>query len=283
MIYLNESKIKILELLAIYKFLTTNQLLRLGVIKHKPNLVNLLKDLRERQRPLIERIRFPVHAKFGRIQDVYYLTKYGVRFLVEHLNWNLEDIKYPKGTTSFFFRDYFHRLWTIDFHIEYRLWAESKGYEIQFFHYYFDKIGANRTTKKNLPRLEALTKIPYNNGENFLLADAISMFKTPQRKYLFCLEVYTGKDTKRVINQLEKYTLALAEGQPSLKYNFNKGARVYVIFELQTTLEAVIRRMKENEIFEEFENYFLFKTVNDLKINFHRDWLTFKKKKLNFI
>jgi len=282
MIYLNESKIKILELLATYKFLTTSQLLRLGVVKYKPNLLNLLKDLRERQKPLIDRIRFPVHAKFGRIQDVYYLTKYGVKFLIEYLDWQVENIKYPKGTTSFFFRDYFHRLWTIDFHIEFRLWAENEGYEVLFFHYYFDKIGANRT-KRNLPRLEALTKIPYNNGGNFLLADAISMFKTPQRKYLFCLEVYTGKDTNRVINQLEKYTLALAEGQPSLKYNFYRGARIYVTLEHKTHLEAILNRMRESKIFEEFEDYFLFKTIEEIRNNFFDNWKTFKNRELNFI
>ena len=282
MIYLNENKIKILELLATYKFLTTSQFLRLGIVKYRPNLVNLLKDLRDRQKPFIARIKFPVHAKFGRIEDVYYLTRHGVKFLTEHLNWNIEDIKHPKQQNSFFFRDYFHRLWTIDFHIEFRLWTENKGYEILFFDYYFDKIGANRT-KRNLPRLEALTKITYNNGKDHIFADAISMFKTPERKYLFCLEVYTGKDTKRIINQLEKYTLALAEGQPSLKYNFNRGARIYIILEHKSNLEAVLNRMRENDIFEEFEDYFLFKTIDDLKENFYNKWKTFKNRTLNFI
>jgi hypothetical protein len=282
MIYLNENKIKILELLATYKFLTTSQFLRLGIVKYRPNLVNLLKDLRDRQKPFIARIKFPVHAKFGRIEDVYYLTRHGVKFLTEHLNWNIEDIKHPKQQNSFFFRDYFHRLWTIDFHIEFRLWTENKGYEILFFDYYFDKIGANRT-KRNLPRLEALTKITYNNGKDHIFADAISMFKTPERKYLFCLEVYTGKDTKRIINQLEKYTLALAEGQPSLKYNFNRGARIYIILEHKSNLEAVLNRMRENDIFEEFENYFLFKTIDDLRKSFFYRWKNYKFEEKNFL
>lgn len=282
MIYLNENKIKILELLATYKFLTTSQFLRLGIVKYRPNLVNLLKDLRDRQKPFIARIKFPVHAKFGRIEDVYYLTRHGVKFLTEHLDWNIEDIKHPKQQNSFFFRDYFHRLWTIDFHIEFRLWTENKGYEILFFDYYFDKIGANRT-KRNLPRLEALTKITYNNGKDHIFADAISMFKTPERKYLFCLEVYTGKDTKRIINQLEKYTLALAEGQPSLKYNFNRGARIYIILEHKSNLEAVLNRMRENDIFEEFENYFLFKTIDDLRKSFFYRWKNYKFEEKNFL
>ena len=134
-----------------------------------------------------------------------------------------------------------------------------------------------------MPRLEALTKITYNNGKDHIFADAISMFKTPERKYLFCLEVYTGKDTKRIINQLEKYTLALAEGQPSLKYNFNRGARIYIILEHKSNLEAVLNRMRENDIFEEFEDYFLFKTIDDLKENFYNKWKTFKNRTLNFI
>ncbi len=33
--------------------------------------------------------------------------------------------------------------------------------------------------------------------------------------------------------------------------------------------------MKENEVFEKFENYFLLKTIDNLKGNFYNNWKTF--------
>ncbi len=280
MIYLSESKLKILESLAKYKFLTTKQMLRLGIVKYRTNLVPLLKDLRERHRPLIAKISFAVHPKYGRLEDVYYLTKWGVKFLVENLDYEKENIRYPIGTSSLFFRDYFHRLFTIDFHIEYEKWANENDYEVLFFHTYFDKVGANRSKTKK--RLEALTKIELNDGKDYIIADAISMFQTPKRKYLFSLEVYNGKDTKRIIKQLKKHIIALSEGKPSLQYNFKRGSKVIVLFELENTMKAVIERLNQDEDFEEFENYFLFKTVGKLKETFFNQWFNIKFKEITF-
>ncbi len=281
MIYLSESKLKILESLAKYKFLTTKQFLRLGIVKYRSNLVPLLKDLRDRQRPLISRVSFGIHPKYGRLEDVYYLTKWGVRFLIENLNYEKDKIRYPIGTSSLFFRDYFHRIYTVDFHIEYSLWAKRNEYNILFFYTYFDKVGANRSKHKK--RLEALTKIELNNGEDYIIADAISMFETPERKYLFSLEVYNGKDTKRIINQLKKHIIALSEGKPSLQYNFKRGSRVIAVFELENTMKAVLDRINKEEDFEEFEDYFLFKTIDDVKKDFFNHWFNLKFKEKTFI
>jgi len=281
MMYLSENKIKILENLAKYKFLTTKQFLRLGIVKHRPNIFPILKDLRDRQRPFIERISFAVHPKLGRLEDVYYLTKWGVKFLIEELGYSEKDIRYPIGKSTLFFRDYFHRLYTIDFHIEFDEWVNKNDYEINFFYTYFDKIGASRSKEK---KLEALTKVKLDD-ENYILADAISMFETPKRKYLFCLEVYTDKNTKRVIKQLQKHMIALSKGYPSLQFNFNRGSRVISIFEDETTMKAVINRLNLNnkEEVEEFEEYFLFKTINQIKEDFFNHWFNLKLKERTFI
>ncbi|MEA3387370.1 MAG: hypothetical protein U9Q66_03145 [Patescibacteria group bacterium] len=42
---LKEKSIKILEVLAIFKFLSTSQIITLNIAKHKPNLVRPIKDL----------------------------------------------------------------------------------------------------------------------------------------------------------------------------------------------------------------------------------------------
>jgi len=277
--YLSESKIKILESLAKYKFLTTKQFLRLGIVKHRPNIFPLLKDLRERQRPFIEKISFAVHPKLGRLEDVHYLTKWGAKFLIEELGYREEEIRYPIGKSSLFFRDYFHRLYTIDFHIEFDEWIKANDYEIDFFYTYFDKVGASRSKEK---KLEALTKVNLDE-ENYIIADAISMFTTFERKYLFTLEVYTDKNTKRIIKQLKKHMIALSKGYPSLQFNFNRGSRVISIFEDNATMEATIKRLKLEEDFEGFDNYFLFKTIDKVKENFFSNWLNLNLEKINFI
>jgi len=58
---LKERSIKILESLAIFKFLNTTQLIRLKVAKHKPNLNNHFKELQLHN--MIGKLSFGVHPK----------------------------------------------------------------------------------------------------------------------------------------------------------------------------------------------------------------------------
>ena len=91
---LKEKSIKILEILAIFKFLSTSQLLKLNIAQHKPNLVRPIKDLLFYN--LIWKLTFGVDPKRWKLENIYYLKSKWVKFLQDELNYNeAQTIKYP--------------------------------------------------------------------------------------------------------------------------------------------------------------------------------------------
>ena len=146
--YISESKLRILEALAVFKYLSTSQFIKLGIKKYASQLYPLYKELIQKKKPYISKVSFGVDPQQGRLEDIYFLTQNGVDFLVEQLEKNIENIKYPKNNNSLFARYYQHRKYCVDFHIQLRLEARKVGFLIPFFHYYFDKVGR---TKGKIP------------------------------------------------------------------------------------------------------------------------------------
>jgi hypothetical protein len=80
---IKEKSIQLLEVLSIFKFLSTSQIIRLGTAKHKSNLVNPIKDLLFYN--MIGKISFGVDPKMGRLENIYYLKQKGVNFLSDEI------------------------------------------------------------------------------------------------------------------------------------------------------------------------------------------------------
>lgn len=275
-----ESQLKVLESLARFKFLTSVQLLDLGVRGNLTNTRNELRKLRDLDK-LIDRAEFGTVPPYGRLPDVYYLTKSGVRFLVDHLDYDEGGIKYPDRPTSMFQRDYFHRVATVDFFIAFRQWCDSKGYSVDVCDTYFDKIGANAGNSP-LQKLEARTKIFFEDGD-YLIPDGAVIFEARDREHFFLFEYYAGADTKRVIGQLEKHALAISEGAPSTKYGTDRGNFVVCAFESENAMNAVMKRMQENTVFTAFKKHFRFKSIDGVKTSFYDGWSLFSGDTVNFI
>jgi len=70
---------------------------------------------------------------------VHCLTYSGAKFLQQILGYTEDKIHYPKGRSSFFSRDYFHRIATIDFNIRLQKWLANNSYGLSLFHLYFNK------------------------------------------------------------------------------------------------------------------------------------------------
>jgi hypothetical protein len=277
MIVLNNSETALLESLALYKFLTNPQIESIGVKKGASNVRVFTKRFMDKHPGLIERLSMGVQAQAGRIPHLYYLTPKGAQFVEESLEIPPEKIKFPAAQSVVSFRDYAHRVSTIDFFISLRKWAESQGFDVLFTDAYFDKIGASRGTEK----LRARTKIDLAGG--YIIPDGAAMLDTIERKHLFLLEVYNGMDTKRVMEQLGKHLLAIADGSPSVKYGFDRGNFVAVVFDSDEAKNAVLSRMREDSHFKEFSNHFKFKTIAGVKESFYDGWELFNGLKINFI
>lgn len=230
----SEAAIKALESLAKYKYLTASQMVRLGVKSHRNNIYPALQPLQEGKRPLIDKISFGIVPKVGRLEAVYYLTAKGADFLTDELGFESDSVRFPKNLSSFFHRDYFHRIETIDFHIVLEQWAEYSSYSISVSDFYFDMEGSNRSKTKS-QRLTPKTKVVIDDKGSFLVTDAVFKIETPSSNHLFLIEIHNGKDTKRLLSQIDKHQKALYKGAPSIKYGFDKANRVAIVFELESS------------------------------------------------
>lgn len=269
---LSPSQEKVLIALAKFKFLTTPQLLNLGVMANSDNLNKQISELRFWKNPLVATVKFWIHPKFWRLPSIHYLTIHGAKLLKEHFGTEI-SVRFPqKNATSF--SDYFHRLSLIDIHMTLDERAFKKNIEILFFKTYFDKISTGR--KKGF---RAESAIPIY-GNEYLIADAICMLQTPNRKELFAIEMYRWGDTNRVHKSLFHHLQALIEGQPSILFGLNHWSRVLCVFELENYKKMAIKRLMEDERFtENAKPHFLFKTLDELKQEVFEDWELFDGEK----
>ncbi|WP_052600164.1 replication-relaxation family protein [Aureispira sp. CCB-QB1] len=246
----NATHSKIIESLAIYKFLTYSQMVRLGISKQKPYLSRNMKLLLEKK--YVARLDFGVDPTRGKLESFFYLLGKAKTLLMDEWGWNEEKIKLPIGRSSFFSKDYQHRKGTIDIQINVYQKAEQDGNEVLFFNTYYDKVGS-----ANNGSLKALTSVSYGQDQ-YLIADAIFMLKKGENLDLYAVEYHRGIDSKRMLRTIEQYGRVLAEGSLSLKHGLNKNAKVLCVFEKQVCLEATKERFMNDSRFESLRELFLF-------------------------
>jgi hypothetical protein len=263
----------ILLALARYKFLTASQLHVLQVGKDIGWIRVQAKELTEGSNALIERITFNILPRQGRLEGVFYLSKKGKDTLMQDMNIHETEIKIPIGNSSLFYKDYTHRKNTIDFQISLYQWSEQQeeSTHIDFFDCYFDKIGNNRTNAN----LQAKNKILIGN-DDYIIPDAVFRIDTPPRPYLFLFEMYDGKDTKRVLEQVKKHVRAIALGSPSEKYTYAFTHRVILLFEHETMKNAFLERTKNEPYFSEVAVCFRCKSIAGVQTDFFRGWENLK-------
>jgi len=282
--HITEKQLDILQAISRYKYQTPSHLLKLGIQTHRKNINNTLLRLKSRSRPLIKTIHGHVTQRFGRVENMYYLTKWGKDLLINERRIDPHEIKMPTEGATHFTSDYMHRKGTIDFAIVLDQWADLKGAEVIYFDTYYDTQGNNRIDKN----LRARTKIDLPRG-GYIIPDAIFMIELHDLTYkLFAFELHNGKDTKRAVKQLRKHAEALSCGsiakvaedrtKATLRddgFLFNKSWRVLFVFENQSIMEATMKRIDGLGFFEPFVQHFVFKTLDNIKReNFTTNWFT---------
>jgi hypothetical protein len=265
--------------LARYKFLTASQLHRLNVGKDAGWIRTQAKELEKRSTPLIERITFGIVPREGKLEHVFYLTKQGKEALIEGMNLHQDEIKLPIGNASLFYKDYKHRKNTVDFQIALYQWTDTReDLQVDFFDCYFDKLGNNRTGGN----LEAKNKILIGE-DDYIIPDGIFMLSNADRKFLYLFEMYDGKDTKRVFEQVRKHVRATALGSPSEKYNHQHAHRIILLFEFERMKHAFLERTKNNKYFSEVAQLFRCKSIEGINEDFFRGWENLKGEVVGFI
>lgn len=278
MVNLTENQLKAIKLLAIYKYLTSSDFVKMGVFKKRSYLTNSLKMLLKMKNPLILKINFnPID---GKLESFYFLTKYGKIFLVKEFEYDETKIKMPIGLSTVYLHDYFHRKYTINFHISFRLWLKSENGQVNFLNYYFDKSGNNRI-KDKYSHVIPSNKIQLDERTSFI-PDINAKFTIEDKEYLFLFEQHNGKDAKRLFEQLYIHIIAISKNVIFEKYNYSKPYRVVVVCEEESVKTSVIKRLQKEKGIEHYNNFFIFKTNNELLENFYSNWTLIDEKKVNF-
>lgn len=274
---ITETEASILERLHQCRFLTSAQLQRLGVSKNIIHIRKVLRDLLSSSRPMIGKIEFGTMPGIGRLPALHHLTKSGAEALEQYFGYNSNQIYFPKNS-QMFQRDYFHRVQTIDLHISARLLAEShENSELNFFHSYFDTIGANHHGK--IPR-KSLCRVDLG-GEKYFIPDSLFQVTDPTGKpWIFSAEIYRNHTTKRTHTQLKNHLLAIEQGSISQQFGFPRGIPVLLVCESAEAMISLMARCAEDPLFRFTEDYFLFRTLADLQENlFHVGWQTYTGQK----
>lgn len=264
---ITESQIQILEALAEFKFLTTEQMIDIGICQHKRTAYFLLKPLRERHKPLIGRISLHQWIGQARLHDLFYLTKYGASFLDEQRIMPLEKIRYPVGTPTVVTRDYKHRVATINIHIAISRYVKKNFDHMITVSSYFDQKGSNRSGDTIITN-----KIPIN-GFQYIYPDLITHSQHGEASHLFVWEQHNGKDTGRLIEQVERHIACIKEWWVSKAFGMQRKLhRVGIIFEHHSILEATMQRLNQKYgERDELYRFFIFKHQNDLNA-FYGHW-----------
>lgn len=270
-----------LKFLATYKFLTSSQLVALGMYKHRGDVTKALKELQQAKNPLVWSKRFQANLAHGKPEYIYYLTQYGKNYLLKNLDYNSSEIKYAKKDVELFRDDYKHRKQTVNFYIGLNQWIIEEDGEIIFGNYYFEKIGNNRVKDKK-KHVYSLNRFELKNGEAFT-PDLITMFTINNREYLFIFEQHNSKSISRLVKQLKNRLYAILEGVFEEQLGFKRSPRIAVVFENENLKYNAMKRLRQDQQFDSFYNFFIFKTNDELQKNFNHNWSLLDGQKVSFI
>ncbi len=266
----------ILKALAEYRYLTTNQILDLGLAKDRGYLGKVLSGLlsvggkgagKQRRPKEIGELDFGVKVGKGRLPRMYYLTKRGAE-LLEHVQPDLTPVPYPPRVVQFA-PDYEHRVRTIDFHIALNAWAKTSEQEVLWFRRYYDWWPATEKSRQH-----PVTRIQLEHKN--IVPDALFMLNdNASIERLFAFELANGMDTGRVVDQMREYCRGLDQGRINDAFDYGKKAvRILYVFEHQRLLELVQTKAMKDRWLQNYAPHFFLKTADEcspttMQINWH--------------
>lgn len=266
------SAFAVLDALRVYKFLTLDQFHRLGVSSSLTYVTDVVRDLANRKKKLVNKVPCGSIPTIGKLSDLHHLTQRGAELLADALQIERKDVPYPHGAVII--RDgYFHLLHSIDCEIAARQWVKTNdGAEVMFYHQYFNYTGANRTKKKDQDKRQSITSMRLENGDALVPDSAFRLSLAGDRQPLFMLEMYNQRRTDRVIKQAIKYTRAISEHVINKRYDYAKAPRILFLFEDDKAMDLVKKRMAATDPLPRFAKFFFFHTLGGLRHDFRTNW-----------
>lgn len=269
---INDTAFAILDALRVYRYLTADQLHRLAVSPNLSHIYEVLRGLRERSKPLVDKIDHGSEVGIGKIAGLHYLTKRGAQLLADALMIEPGAVPYPRGAVVIR-SHYFHRLHSVDCEIAVRQWAEKNTAAVEFYQQYFSYVGANRTKKSGDERRHAVTSMRLLSGEVLVPDGAFRLELADGRRPLFLLEMYNQRRTLRMVDQAKKYVDAISQHVINKRFDYPKAPRILFVFEDEKALFLTKKRMQDVPALSgEYARYFFFQTLPVLRHDFQNNW-----------
>lgn len=266
---------EILKALSEYRYLTTNQMLDLGIAKDRGHLGKVLSgllsvgkvdDKKQRRAKEIGELDFGVKVGKGRLPRMYYLTKRGAE-LLEFVRPELAPVPYPPRVVQFA-PDYEHRVRTINFQIILNQWASVNDQEVVWFRRYYDWWPASQKARQH-----PVTRIGLEHKN--IIPDAIFLLKDANNIERLCaFELANGMDTGRVVDQMREYCRGLDQGKINQAFDYGKKAvRILYVFEHPRLLELVQAKAMRDGWLQQYAAHFFLKTCDECTfLNLRETW-----------
>lgn len=274
----------ILKALARYRYLTTNQIIAMGIAKDRGHLGTVLASLlstKRRQRPgstklLSERLPkeigefdFGTSAATGRRPRIYWLAKRGASSL-EHIEPELAPVAYPARPVRFA-PHYEHHVGCVDFHIALTGWAEKEQQTIEYFRPCFDWL-PTRGDKR--PEPATRLHLAHKNID----ADSLFLLRgSDDIRRAFVFEYARGAGTTRVLEKMQHIARGIVDYSlnKTLAFPQEDAVRTLFVFEHAQTAELVRSRAATFTPLRDVLPYFFLKTMADISADTLRHgWLS---------
>lgn len=115
-------------------------------------------------------------------------------------------------------------------------------------------------------------------GHNSIIPDSIFEIGNEDNSRYLLFEMHNGKDSKRIIDQIEQHAIALTGLYTHKKYNIpsNKYYYILIVFEETTTMEKVLSTLKNSIRYQNIARFFLCKHILEIEDNLLSNWVNLK-------
>lgn len=253
---------QVLQALSIYRFLTVEQMLQLGISKNA-------KSLRDKTLFALRHHKCIHSEKIGSfLPDVHHLTTQGRKLLSE-----IEGVKIEAAPSNkrqpFSALFAAHRFAQVDFHIGLRQWVEQRGdaevlLELQDF---------VRTQIADTKKFRPATELAVPNLVNAVIPDGIfAVGLTTGKTAVYMVEIHRSTQSKAVTEQLSRYFEIIKSGVIQQKYGYSVHPVICSVHHQPSVLISVKMRLNAHPGFFHFRRNFVFHSLNELKSDFPNGW-----------
>jgi len=259
---LSRQQFHVLEALGHYRFLTVEQMLRLGISRNA-------KSLREKSLFALRYHQCIQSQKIGAFYpDIHQLTRKGVQLL--HV-LNGAELNEAAASKQHPFSPLFarHRLAQVDVQIGLNHWAKTRG-DAELLLELHDFIGEPKTGRG---KPKPATELVVPDLINSIIPDgtfAVGLKTGAVAVYL--VEIHRATQSKAVTEQLSRYFAAIKSGAIQQKYGYRTHPIVCSVHDQPSVLKSVKTRLNAHPSFCQFKRNFVFHALDDLNDDFTAGW-----------